>query len=100
MWDNSISVGVPSAAGILFAIGVLVMTINPTVQQLKAGRNILVVAIALLTIIPIYSASGPNAPFPDWVIMASIWAAVIALLEYIVLFVSSMIIENATKKDR
>jgi hypothetical protein len=58
MWDTSIYVGVPTVAGILVAIGILVMTVSPKVQLLKFGRWILVGAIALLTIIPIYAAGA------------------------------------------
>jgi hypothetical protein len=99
MWDTSIFVGLPTVATILSGIGVLLMSINPNVQQAEIGRNIIVAAIALLMVIPIYLASGPDAFYPGWVIMSAIWGAVIALVEYMAIFVSDVVIEKLPHKE-
>jgi hypothetical protein len=104
MLDNSINIGVPTVCAFLVALGVAIMII-PSVRQLKRGRAILFVAIALLAIIPIYDASGDDAAFPGWVVpgwvvLSAIWGTVIAILEYIMFLVVNEIIGYVDKQNK
>lgn len=82
MWDNAVTVSVPLYVGIVLVLGGLYMTYNPDLHRMRLGRKIVLAALAMTAIVPIYIIISNGSPFPGRLAYEGIAGALLALVMY------------------
>jgi hypothetical protein len=100
MWDSAIYVYFPLILCAALGIGALIISLNPNAQKLRLARRIILTALALSGVIPIYIGASGDNPLQDQIVLYGLAGAALGIIVFIFVDWINPQIKEASRKDQ